>query len=649
MDQEIKLRLLFLPIKVGKVELKNRIIMAPMVTSMGKTDGFITEKEKNYFLRRAIGGPALITLGDITVVPNSQATAGYDGIWHDKFIPSWRDFAKSIHHAGAKLSLQLCHGGSQCVPRITGEQPLAPSEFISPFTKQATKALSIEEIEELVEKFAEAAVRARNAGVDIVEIQGAQGFLVHNFMTPLFNKRDDAYGGDVRGRMKFPLEILKRVKEKAGNDYPVVFRMVASDLMEGGITPNDSKKMALMLDEGGADALHFTAGAGFHVMPFCIPPVDAGLGCIADLVSEIKKGIRAPAIVAQRIIDPLQAEEILKDGKADVISLGRALICDPDWAKKADDYRLEDIRKCIGCCQGCFDHTLDGKSHITCLLNPEVGKEKEYEINPADEIKKVDIIGGGLAGLEAAKTAALRGHEVTLYERNNELGGQWISASMPPKKQGYRGVTKYYIRQLEQLNVKIILNKDVTPTLIKNHNPDVVVVATGAVPVVSEIPGADRKNVVAAQDVLCGKVNVVHDKVAIIGGGLVGCETADFLADQGKQITIIEMLRKVAADVGPLRKHFLMQRLANGGVKMLTSSRVEEIAEQGIITIDENGQRKNIGIYDIIVLALGSKSENKIASHIEDTVSKVFVIGDALRPRMALDAIAEGAAVGREI
>jgi 2,4-dienoyl-CoA reductase-like NADH-dependent reductase (Old Yellow Enzyme family)/thioredoxin reductase len=646
MSDKIQLSRLFSPIKVGEVELKNRIIMAPMTTRLAADDGFVTEKEKDYFVRHAIGGTALLIVGNVTVVPNSSLNPIYNGIWDDKFIPRWREFVKTLHDAGTKLSIQLSHAGSECRSKVIGKQPVAPSAIVSPYTGEMTRELTKGEIEELTEKFAEAARRARDGGVDMVEIQGSQGFLIHNFMTPLFNKRSDEYGGDSRGRTKFPTEIIKRVKEKAGNDYPVIFRMVASDLAEGGLTLEDTKEMASMFVKAGADALHFTAGAGLHLRHLCMPPVDAGIGCIVDLVAQIKNIVDVPVAATQRIVDPLQAEGIIKDGKADMVSLGRTLLCDPDWPRKAAEGAFEDIRKCIGCCQGCVGRP--GKP-LACLFNPELGKGKEYEIRRAAQPKKVLVIGGGPAGMEVARVAALRGHEVTVYEKARELGGQWILASIPPKKGEFRGVIEYYITQLEKLGVKITLNETVTPALIEQANPDVVVVATGAVPDIPEIPGLDGNNVVTAHDVLSGRANIVGDRVAVLGGGEVGCETADFLVEQGKKITIIEMLEELALDKVVLRKPFLMQRLVSGGVEVLTSTRVQEIAEHGIITIDKNGQGKNIGIYDTIVLALGAKPVNEIGKHVEGKVSEVYVIGDALEPRNAEDAVAEGARVGREI
>ena len=639
---------LFSPINIGKVRLKNRVVMAPMVTRLGATDGFMTERERAYFTRRAQGGTALITVGNATIAPNVQPEPRHDAIWDDKYIPMWEEFARVIHAHDCMVSIQLCHVGNQGKQKETGVRPVAPSEVVSPLTGEMPKALTREEIKEIVEQFADAAVRAKNAGADMVEIQGVQGFLVQNFMTPLFNKRTDEYGGDLRNRMKFPLEIVKKVKEKAGSDYTVVFRMVVTDLVEGGITLEEAELMAPMLAEAGADALHFTAGAGHHVRHFGMPPADAGRNCIVDLVAKIIRVVDVPVMVCQRIVDPVEAEEILKERKADIISLGRALICDPDWPKKAAEGAFKDIRICIGCCQGCYDETREGRSW-TCIYNPEVGKEKEYEITQAEESKKVMVIGGGPGGLEVTRVAALRGHSVTLYDKGSELGGQWLLACIPSRKQEYMEMIKWYVGQLEKLDVKIVLDTTVTPEFVKEIDPDAVVVATGATPLIPGIPGVDRKNVVTAHDILGGTIEEVGDKVAVIGGGLVGAETAEFLAEQGRKVTLIEMLDEIALDVGIVRKPYLMQSLSNCGVEILTSTRVETISEQGILATDKNGERKNIGVFDTIVLAMGAKPFDEISREIKGKVLEVYVIGDALEPRRALEAIAEGAMVGRKL
>ncbi|MFH2075758.1 MAG: FAD-dependent oxidoreductase, partial [Pseudomonadota bacterium] len=636
------------PISIGSVELKNRIIQAPMVTRLGATDGFMTANEKRFYLRRAQGGIALATVGNVTVMSNVQPEGRYDGIWDDKFIPAWKDFVAAMHEYDMKVSLQLCHAGSQSHFHVTNTEAVAPSEMVSPVTKEKCRSLTKTEIAEIVERFADAAVRAKEAGADMVEIQGVQGFLVQNFMTPLFNKRTDEYGGSLEGRMKFPVEIVRRIKEKAGTDYPVVFRMVASDLVEGGITVEDAKRMAPMLVEAGADALHFTAGAGHHVRHLGMPPVDAGRGCIVDLVAQIKALVDVPVIVVQRIVDPLQAEEILEKGQADIIGLGRALICDPDWAKKAAGGLTDDIRRCIGCCQGCYDEIRAGRSW-TCLYNPEAGKEEEYEIVKAKNPRRVAVIGGGPGGLEAARVAALRGHSVALYEQTDRLGGQWILACVPPRKDEYLEVTRWYKDQLEKLGAKVYLNKLATPQDIIAAGSDVAIVATGATPILLKIPGTEDGKVVTAHDVLAGKKIDLGNKVLVIGGGMVGIETAEFLAEQGKRITVVEMLDEIAAEIGIVRKPYMNQCLSDHGVEIFVSTRVERVSDDGVIVTGKNGEKKNIGAFDSIVLSVGAKPRNELAKELEGKVAQVLVVGDALKPANALVAIADAARIAREI
>jgi len=426
--------------------------------------------------------------------------------------------------------------------------------------------------------------------------------------------------------------------------------MVVSDFVDGGLTVENAKEIAQVLVETGADAIHLTAGLGLHYLHFCIPPADAGKGCIVNLAAQVKHVVDVPVIVAQRIVCPEQAEEIIGDEKADMVSLGRALICDPDWPKKASKGAQDDIRRCIGC-GNCIDRKLGGEISPTlvCTLNPSVGKEGDYSISSAKESKKVLIAGGGIAGLETARVASMRGHNVSLFEKSSELGGQWNLAAVCSKKQEYKEVISYYVIQLKKLNVQIELNRAVDTSLVGEVSPDVLVIATGAVPIIPRIPGVDRSNVVTAHDVLRGDANPGENNL-VIGGGLVGCETADFLLERGKKATVVEMLKVIAKDESMLRKPYLMKRFTKGGVQIFSSTEVKEIREEGVFVLEKDERPKNIGLYDRIILAVGAKSVNDIfTKQVKANVPKVYVIGDAVEVRLGIDAIADGGRVGREM
>jgi len=650
-------KLLFSPIKIGKMEVRNRIVMPPMSQGYAAgLDGTVTERGIHYYEARAKGGVGLIIVEATAVNDARKHLPISPGLFDDKQIPSWRKLAKAVHGHGAKLATQLMDGGPESLSFLSGVQPTGPSPVAGRMFRQTPRELSIEEIEGVIDDFAEAVRRGREAGLDAIEIHATHGYaMIGSFLSPFFNKRTDVYGGSLEGRLKLLVDIVKRTKVRAGRDFPIIVRISGDDRVPGGRTLEETQFIAPILVEAGVDAFEVSGGTIPTTFWAVVPPSGTPLALNAPYAEAIKRVVSVPVICVGRINSPQLAEFILASGKADLVSMGRALIADPDLPNKAAAGNFEDIAPCVADNYGCIGAATSMRPP-TCIVNPAAGKEKEMAIVPAKKLKRVLVAGGGPAGLEAARVAALRGHHVTLFEKEHKLGGQVNLASVPPYMQEMSQLVKYLSRQVEKAGGKVELGKAVTPELVEEMKPDVVIVATGAAPLVpDDIPGVDKERVVTAWDVLAGKAATAARNVVILGGGLVGCETADFLAETGDNavvgrtaVTIVEMLEGVALDMANEARHLLMQRLRDKGVRILTSARVKEILDDGVLFV-RDGQEESIHNLDTIVLALGAKAVDPLSEKIRGKVAEVYVIGDAKEPRKVLEATAEGAEVGREI
>ncbi len=649
--QEPKLEKLFTPIRIKSMELKNRVVMAPMCTLLANADGSASDRLIEYYEARAKGGAALISVEVAEVHPSSAFGIGEIGIasiYDDKFIPSWKRFCERIHAAGAKTSMQLHHPGRQ-FPALGPERPpWAPSVVPCPcpLCQDVPHQMTIAEIEEMVHAFGEGARRAKEAGFDAVEVHGAHGYLIAQFMSSYANRRTDKYGGDLHSRMRFPMEILYAVRERVGPNFPIVFRLSADERVPGGRTVEESVAIAPMLVAAGTDCLSITTGVYVNLYTYFVAPMAVPKGLNVDAAERVKKAVDVPIIVVGKLNDPLMAEQVLAQGKADLVAIGRGLLADPELPNKAAAGQFEDIRWCTACNQGCI-YSFMNSFNLTCVVNPELTKERQMAITPVAKTKRVLVAGGGPAGMEAARVAALRGHDVTLYEKEPELGGQFRIATIPPAKQEIVPFLKYLSRQLDKAGVKVMLGEAVTASVVEKMKPDAVVVATGGKPLIPDIPGINADNVVAAHDVLTSKA-ITGNKVLIAGGGMVGCETADFLAERGRHVTIVEMLPEIASDIAPGPKFFLLQRLAEQGVRSVTSATIKKITADSVV-IDREGKEETIGSMDTIVLALGVASLRELEDELKDKVNEVYVIGDAKTPATAMEAIAAGAEIGRQI
>lgn len=645
-------RMLFTPIKLGTLEIKNRIVMAPMVTGQASPDGNVTDPQIAWYEARARGGAGLIIV-EMTAVAKRGCAAALLGIWDDDAVPGFRKLTDAVHANGAKIFLQLSHAGRQTESAFTGgELPVAPSAIScplgEPLTKEIPRKLSIEEIEEIVEQFGQAAGRSRAAGFDGVEVHGAHGYLIAAFMSAYSNKRHDAYGGDLEGRMQFPLEIINRIRREVGEDFPITFRYSGNEYVPDGRTIEESRRIAPMLQDAGVDCLHISAGL-YESFWSEIPIHGTREGVNADDAAAVKKAVKIPVIAVGRIKSPAVAEDILVQGKADFVALGRQLICDPEWPLKVAAGKYEDIRPCIGCIQGCINRGIVQGLPVACVFNTTSGMETKSELRQAETPKKVLVVGGGPGGLEAARVAALRGHQVMLYEKSDDLGGRFHLACVPPFKQEFASAIKWFCIQIKKLGVQVELNKEVTPELVSQISPDVVVVATGAVSCMPDIPGIDNPKVVLAEDILAGRTNL-GNRVVIVGGGGIGTEVADFMAQRRKDVTIIEMLPEIGVPTGiPLLvAQILIPRLEGYGVKIRTNTAVKEITDDGVVVI-ENGLEETIQGIDQVVVAAGAVAVNRLAALLEGTVPEIHTIGDANSPRTIFEATHEGAEVARKI
>ena len=625
---------LFEPVTVGRLELKNRIVMAPINSHLGTELGGVNERLINYYVERAKGGVGLI-ITDAMCVDWPVGKAGTSPLRIDewKYVNGLHDLTDAVHEYGTKIAAQLHHAGRQNSMLVCaeGQELVAPSPIpCLPTGGDMPRELTIPEIEELVNKFIMAAQRAKAAGFDAVEIHGAHGYLITQFISPHTNKRNDEYGGSFDGRMKFPLKIVEGTRAMLGPDYPILFRMCADEYIEGGINLEESKLIAQKLVEAGVDILDITSGIyesppAWHAWIY--PVYDMEPGCRVYLAEEIRKAADVPVIASGKLSDPVLVEKVISEGKADLVAMGRGLLADPELPKKAFEDNLDDIRPCIYCDEACVGG-LSNLWHIGCQVNAALGREREYEIKPAEQTKKVIVIGGGPAGMEAARVLALRRHDVTLFEKKDRLGGQLIPAAVPSFKRPIVSFTEYLKNQITKLNVDIQLGKEATPTLIEKINPDAVVLATGANELIPDMPGVNGENVVTATDLLLGNKEA-GEKVAIVGGGQVGSELAWFLAEKEKKVTIIEMGFAVASSVNLFSRFYLLNKLTEFGIDTQIGTTAKEITKYGVVVVDINGIEKFVEA-DTVVLAAGYVPNSDLSNQLKNTVKELYSIGDCV-------------------
>ena len=642
---------IFEPVKIGQMKLKNRIVMPPMGTNYAEAGGAVSQRMLDYYEARARGGTGLIIVEGSA--PSLQCNISFRGspsyqasLGDDKFIPGWQRLTEAAHKYGAKIAIQIMHGTLEDwngkAVQVGPSPVVVPARIMGVFGGPPHE-LTVEEIAERTGWFASAARRAKEAGFDGVEIHGAHQYIVAAFLSSATNQRKDKYGGSVENKARFLIEIFQAVRREVGSGFPVWVRFNAQEWgVENGITIDETKQMVPLAVEAGAQALHVSAyGAGSYITTAPIPDT---AGFLVPLADEVKKLTKVPVIAVGRL-DLELGEKILEEGKADLIAIGRRLLADPNLPNKVAEGRVSEIIQCIGCMECierlAFDERGEG---VTCVVNPALGKEKAYQIKPAGKVKNVVVVGGGPAGVQAAIVAAERGHKVTLLEKEAKLGGQLNIATLPPFKGDILPWIDYLVNQVKKTGVKVELNTDATAEIVTRKKPDAVIIAAGGTPAMPDITGIDRSNVVTAQDVLSGKARVGQN-VVIIGGGMVGCETGHYLAKQGKTVTIIEILKRMANDMFIMTRRRLMDELRNRKVGMLTSATCEEINEGSVLVATAEGTKETIPA-ETVIIAVGYKANDRLYKALEGKVPEIHCIGNSAKPRRIFEANSEGYQAG---
>lgn len=632
------------PIKIGETTVKNRIFMPPLSTNLADK-GYVTDELVEHYKARAKGGVGLFVTEVVTVEPTYCYLPGDMCIYDDSFIPGWKKLADGVHEYGAKILPQLFHPAHMAFPLPGTPRLIAPSNVGPYYAKEAPRAVTKEELKVIIRQFGEAAKRAQIAGADGVEIHAAHAHgLLGGFLSPLYNKRTDEYGGDIDHRLRLTLEVIEEVRRVCGKNFIIDVRISGSEYTDGGLNLNDMIYVAKQLEKAGVDFLHVSGGTTI-ARGSSIPAPGTPMGSHAAAAAEIKKYVSIPVATVGRITEPWIAEELIANGKADICMIGRANLCDPEFANKVAAEKADDIRPCIGCLR-CLNGIMFGK-RVACTVNPSFELENEDTLAPAAEKKNVLVIGSGPAGMEAAFVAAKRGHHVVLCEKEAELGGLMRIAAVPIAKQDLTRLIQYMARRLEGAGVEVRLNCTVDKAMLEGEFKGYEVIAgAGAQPIV--VPAfTGFKQWMTADDVLAGRA-FPGRKIVVIGGGSVGCETADYLAPlvndlypRNREITLLEMAPGVmAGESGPGRS-LLVQRMMAKGVQMICGAKVEKVDESSI-WYTKDGQQHCIADADTLVLAMGYKADPALEEMLKAAGASYHLIGDANKVGTIKDAIGAG-------
>lgn len=617
---------MFSPINIGTVTVPNRFVVPPMGNNFANTDGSMSERSAAYYEARAKGGFGLITIESTVVYKQAKGGPRKPCLFSDEVVPSFKRVADACHAYGAKVSIQLQHAGPEGNSKLTG-YPLKAASAIAPSAgREIPEAMPTEEVYRLIECYGDAARRAQLAGIDMVEVHCAHGYLVSTFISARTNKRTDEFGGCFENRMRLPRLIIENIRKKTGGNMPILCRINARDEGDGGVDVHDAAAIAAYLEQVcGVDAIHVTRSIHIHDEFMWAPNITHG-GFNAELGAEIKRAVSVPVILVGRFTEPQYAELLVKQGRADLIAFGRQSIADPELPNKARNGQLEKLTPCIACLLGCVPNMLQGRP-ITCAMNPCVGREAE--LKPAEVKKNVVVIGGGPGGMYAARLCALRGHSVTLLEKDAELGGHFLVASYPPGKGEISGAIRSFIVNCREAGVDIRTGTEATPELVASLKPDAIIIATGSVPLRLPIPGLDSCGCSTAEDVLTGKADT-GKRVLVVGGGMVGCECVEFLTEREHIVDMVEMKPVIGEDIVPEARKYIMANLEKHKVTQRVNARVKQFYADGVDFTDTvTGEDAAMRGYDSVVLAMGYRSNNTLEEQLKDLAPQVIVIGEA--------------------
>lgn len=647
-----QLKNLFSPIEVGPFTLRNRIVCTAHGTYYDEHGtGLPGEKQTGYWVSKAKGGIGMIhTEATFAHVHSYRNTFS-----HPQVVPMFKKAAEAVREHGARLVVQLVHVGVQTQAFPPSFIPWAASVVSGPRDWATPHEMSGDEVREVIDSYGMAAEKLREANMDGVEIGGSHGYIVTQFLSPFFNHRTDEWGGSLENRLRFPLEVIDVIRSKVGNDMMVGLRVNGDDFLQGSNTLEEMLVIAKALcDTGKLDYLSVSAGT-YRTFSVEVEPMYYPLGSMVYLAAALKEVVNIPVLARGRINDVVFAEQVLANNQADLVTMTRASITDPDFPNKAKEGKLDEIRKCIGCNEGCLARVLSvNHQSMRCTMNPAVGRETEAgwgEMQSASRSKKVMIVGAGPAGLEAARVAAARGHKVSLYDRGSEIGGQILIASKAPGRDGFLDLPRYYDYQIKTLGIDLHLNTDVTPETVRQAAPDAVVVAAGSIPHKPHIPGIDQPNVAEVRDVLTGKAQVGQNVVVIAGDHHnQGLSVADFLTGLGKKVEVLHEEYSAGVNIEIATRHAVHQRLYQQGIKLSPLTAVKEISGNTVVAYNVlTRQERRIEGVDTVVYAFGGEEDGSLYHALKGQVKELYAVGDCAGVKRVADATRDGAILARRL